>query len=59
MYESTDGGVTWTLQKGTKNQLHGATDLVMDPHEPGHLFASFWGDEIYKSTDGGATWATP
>jgi uncharacterized repeat protein (TIGR01451 family) len=58
VYESTDGGSTWTLRKGTTNELHGATDLVIDPQDPQVLFASFWGDGIYKSTDGGHTWAT-
>jgi len=58
VYESTDGGATWTLRKGTTNELHGATALVMDPQNPSVLFASFWGDAIYKTTDGGHTWAT-
>ncbi|HEX2895355.1 MAG TPA: hypothetical protein VHO29_15250 [Marmoricola sp.] len=58
VYESTDGGATWTLRKGTTNELHGATDLVMDPQDPHVLYASFWGDGIYKSTDGGHTWAS-
>lgn len=56
VYESSDGGATWALQKGTKDQLHGATNLVMDPKNPNHLFASFWGDAIYQTTDGGTTW---
>jgi uncharacterized repeat protein (TIGR01451 family) len=58
VYESTDGGATWALRKGTTDQLHGATDLVMDPKDPKTLWASFWGDGIYKSTDGGLTWAS-
>jgi uncharacterized repeat protein (TIGR01451 family) len=58
IYESTNGGTTWTPRKTTTNELHGATDLVMDPQNPRVLYASFWGDAIYKSTDGGATWAT-
>src|SRR3954452_21237270 len=58
VYESTDGGQTWTLRKGTTNELHGATDLVIDPQDHNVLFASFWGDGIYKSTDGGHTWAS-
>ncbi|HET6167614.1 MAG TPA: hypothetical protein VFE07_12365 [Marmoricola sp.] len=57
VYESTDGGATWTPRKTTTNELHGATDLVMDPLDPNVLFASFWGDGLYKSTDGGHTWA--
>ncbi len=58
VYESTDGGVTWALRKGTTDQLHGATDLVMDPQDPKTLWASFWGDGIYKSTDSGQTWSS-
>jgi uncharacterized repeat protein (TIGR01451 family) len=58
VYESTDGGQTWALRKGTVDELHGATDLVIDPQDPHVLFASFWGDGIYKSTDGGQTWNT-
>ena len=58
IYESTDGGVSWTLRKGTHDQLHGATDLVMDPQNPKNLWASFWGDGMYKSTDGGLTWTS-
>ena len=57
VYESMNGGTSWTLKKGTTNENHGATDLVMDPMHPNVLFASFWGDAIYKTTDGGATWA--
>ncbi|MGZ4493162.1 MAG: hypothetical protein ACXVWU_00550 [Nocardioides sp.] len=58
VWESTDGGSSWTLRKGTTDQMHGATDLVMDPQDPKVLFASFWGDGIYRSTDGGATWSS-
>jgi uncharacterized repeat protein (TIGR01451 family) len=58
VYESTDGGVTWTLRRGTTDELQGATDLVMDPQDPKTLWASFWGDGIYKSTDGGVHWAS-
>jgi uncharacterized repeat protein (TIGR01451 family) len=58
VWESRDGGRHWSLKKGTTDELHGATDLVMDPTNPRVLFASFWGDAIYKSTDGGAHWAS-
>jgi uncharacterized repeat protein (TIGR01451 family) len=57
IWESTDGGVNWTLRKGTTDQIHGATDLVMDPQNANVLWAGFWGDGIYRSTDGGHTWA--
>jgi photosystem II stability/assembly factor-like uncharacterized protein len=58
IYESTDGGATWQLDLGTKKELNGATDLVIDPQNPKNLYASFWGDAIYKSTDGGKKWKT-
>ncbi|MCU1538270.1 MAG: hypothetical protein JWP82_2621 [Humibacillus sp.] len=58
VWESTDGGSSWTLRKGTTDEFRGATDLVLDPAAPTHLWASFWGDGIYKSTDGGATWTS-
>jgi uncharacterized repeat protein (TIGR01451 family) len=56
VYESLDAGTTWALQKGTKNELHGATDLVIDPKNANHLFASFWGDRIYETNNAGSTW---
>jgi uncharacterized repeat protein (TIGR01451 family) len=58
VWESTDGGATWTLRKGTTNELHGATDLVADPQNFKVLWASFWGDGMYRSTDGGLTWSS-
>ncbi len=58
VYESTNGGTSWTLLKGTTDETHGATDLVADPQNSHVLWASFWGDGIYRSTDGGHTWAS-
>jgi uncharacterized repeat protein (TIGR01451 family) len=58
IWESDNGGTTWTLRKAASDELHGATDLVEDPLEPNVLYASFWGDGIYESTNGGATWHT-
>jgi uncharacterized repeat protein (TIGR01451 family) len=58
VWESTNGGASWNLRKGTSDELHGATDLVMDPGNPQVLWAAFWGDGIYRSTDGGHTWAS-
>jgi uncharacterized repeat protein (TIGR01451 family) len=58
VYGSTDGGATWTLLKGSSDEIHGATDLVIDPLDPTHLWASFWGDGIYESTDSGQTWTS-
>ncbi len=57
IWESTDGGASWTLLKGTTSEFAGATDLVMDPLAPNILWASFWGDAIYRSTNGGKSWS--
>jgi uncharacterized repeat protein (TIGR01451 family) len=57
IWESTDGGVSWTLLKEAKNETNGATDLEMDPQSPQILYASFWSDAIYKSTNGGQSWS--
>jgi uncharacterized repeat protein (TIGR01451 family) len=57
LWESKDGGVTWSLIMPTPSTSLGATDIRLDPQTPTTLYASFWGDAIYKSTNGGATWA--
>ena len=56
IWESKDGGVSWTLVKPSPATSLGATDVRLDPQNPTTLYSSFWGDAIYKSTDGGATW---
>ena len=56
LWESTDGGVSWTLLMAAPATSLGATDVRIDPQTPSVLYSSFWGDAIYKSTDGGATW---
>ncbi len=58
IWESIDGGRNWNLRKGTRDELHGATDLVIDPQHPDHLWASFWGDGIYASTNAGKSWSS-
>ncbi|MGZ6753669.1 MAG: hypothetical protein ACXVEJ_09430 [Nocardioides sp.] len=57
VWGSHDGGVSWKLLKGTSDQFHGATDLVMDPQNPKVLWASFWGRAIFRSTNAGMTWS--
>ncbi|HEY8292460.1 MAG TPA: hypothetical protein VIG44_08225, partial [Thermomicrobiales bacterium] len=70
VYRSKDGGQTWE-QVLFGSETAGASDLVMDPHNPRVLYAAFWearrdahqlvsggeGSGIVKSTDGGDTWA--
>src|SRR5262249_6467473 len=57
IWESTDGGATWTLLKEAKQETNGATDIEIDPQSPNTLYASFWADAIYKSTDAGKHWS--
>jgi len=57
LWESKDGGVSWTLIKPAPSTSLGATDIRLDPQSPTTLYSSFWGDAIYKSTDGGGTWS--
>lgn len=56
IFESTDGGSTWTPKKTFSDQFKGATALIMDPQNSNILYASFWSVGIFKSTDGGDTW---
>ncbi len=70
VYRSKDGGKTWE-QVLFRSETAGASDLVMDPHNPRVLYVSFWearrdahqlisggeGSGIFKTTDGGDTWA--
>jgi photosystem II stability/assembly factor-like uncharacterized protein len=70
VYESTDGGSTWTLVLAGDNDTTGAVDLAIDPTNPDRVFAAMWdhfrepdlrtyggvGSGIYRSTDGGSTW---
>ena len=69
IFKSTDGGKSWK-QVLQIDENTGASDLVMDPHNPRILFAGMWhlelkpwtrtsggpGGGIYRSLDGGETW---
>ena len=57
IWESKDGGNSWTLVKVAKDEAHGATNVVQDPGSPNILYAAFWGDAIYRSADSGKKWA--
>lgn len=69
VFKTTDGGATWNHVLRVDDAT-GATDLVMDPSDPGTLFAATYehrrsaccfvgggeGSGIWSSTDGGESW---
>lgn len=69
VYKSINGGKSWNKILFSDVQA-GAVELVMDPSNPRHLYASTWrvqrtpyslssggdGSALWKSTDSGATW---
>ena len=69
VFKSTDGGKSWTKILFVDDNT-GAICLVMDPGNPGSMYAAMWeairrpwglssggpGSGIYKTTDGGAHW---
>lgn len=69
VYKTTDGGKTWKRTLFVNSQT-GASDLVMEPGNPGILYAGTWrlirtphslesggeGSGLWKSTDAGETW---
>lgn len=69
VYRSRDGGRSWQLILAGSDGA-GASDLIMDPHNPNLLYASMWqfrrtphsfksggpGSGLYRSTDGGDSW---
>ena len=67
IWQSTDGGSTWTNVLGAGVDFEGGTDLAFDPANPAIVFAGvgdIWGEYgprtanggVYKSTNHGATW---
>jgi photosystem II stability/assembly factor-like uncharacterized protein len=69
LYQTSDGGKTW-LHRIPVNDSTGCIDVVMDPHNPDHLYAATWqrgrkawdfvesgrGSGIFRSTNGGGNW---
>ncbi len=63
IYESQNGGTTWTDTTTAISTFDAFTDLVMDPANPQTLYAAVGtpaGDAsngVYQTTNGGTTWA--
>jgi len=69
IFKTSDGGNNWKQVLGDDEWV-GATDIAMDPRDPGLLYAATWqrhrnvasymgggpGSGIHRSTDGGETW---
>ncbi len=72
LYKTTDGGKTWSASLIKVGDYTGASDVVMDPHNPDVLLAAthqrqrkYFGmihggpeSALYRSIDAGKTWAT-
>jgi len=70
VYRSLDGGRSWTRVLAGSTDTTGASEVTLDPTNPGRVFAVLWdhrrqpnkrsysgvGSGVYRSTDGGATW---
>jgi photosystem II stability/assembly factor-like uncharacterized protein len=54
VFESTDGGMTWT---NVLNLSVRADNVLFDPENGRNAYASLEGKGIYRSSDGGATWS--
>jgi photosystem II stability/assembly factor-like uncharacterized protein len=63
IWESTDGGLTWSNTTTAISTTQAFTDVEIDPTDPQTLYAavgSFRGslvNGVYKTTDGGITWS--
>lgn len=70
VYQSTDGGTSWTQVLAPDNDTTGAVDLAIDPTNSSRVFAATWdhfrepdlrtyggaGSGVYRSINGGTTW---
>jgi photosystem II stability/assembly factor-like uncharacterized protein len=56
LYRSKDGGATWLATSELGHQS--VKSIVVNPANPGVVYATTSANGVYKSTDGGATWQT-
>ena len=70
VYQTTDGGKTWTQILKGDNEWTGANEVHLDPRNPDVIYAVLWqrfrrqwgfinggpGSSLHKSTDGGKNW---
>jgi photosystem II stability/assembly factor-like uncharacterized protein len=63
IWESTDGGLSWTNTTTSISTTEGFSDVEIDPTDPQTLYAAVGSirgsavNGVYKTTDGGATWS--
>jgi photosystem II stability/assembly factor-like uncharacterized protein len=63
IWESTDGGLSWTNTTTAISTTQGFSDVEIDPTDPQTLYAAVGNirgsavNGVYRTTDGGATWS--
>ncbi|HEX9941850.1 MAG TPA: hypothetical protein VGG03_07530, partial [Thermoanaerobaculia bacterium] len=58
IYKSTDSGDTWVLKNtGLPLSEPSVSALMVDPTQPGLVYAGIGIDGLYRSLDGGETWS--
>jgi hypothetical protein len=56
IFQTTDGGATWTLLEGTANHFfYYVNKIVLSPGDSRRIYAATW-DGVFFSPDAGATW---
>lgn len=56
IYESTDGGESWTLSQPAPSKSIHATSVVFDPEDLDHVVCTMTGDGAFASFNGGERW---
>jgi photosystem II stability/assembly factor-like uncharacterized protein len=57
LYASADAGATWrSVDASLPGGAYGVADVLVDPTNARHLFATGWDGSLWRSLDGGAHW---
>lgn len=56
VYQSLDGGATFTNVSGAFGSVRGVNQVAVDPNNSSIYYASFLGAGVWRSSNAGATW---